>query len=502
MPLISICRRRPWFIGWLFIAAFAATNTWVCQSARAQDDEGAAKGKSLSQAFRSAAHKVIPTVVKIKNITKGKRVEGLTGNTRGENPFRGTPLEDFFDGETLPPGFQFHGFIPPRMGVGSGVIIDPKGIILTNYHVVEGSDEVLVELVDGRQLKATDIKTDEQSDLAVMRVKTNRPLPAAAFGDSDAMDIGDWVIAIGCPFELDSTVSAGIISGKGRALSRDSRASFLQTDAAINPGNSGGPLVNLDGEVIGINTAIESSTGAYEGIGFAIPSNLVKWVSTQLIKNGSVERAYLGVKIGEINGDLADHLGVPPNSGVIISEVLPKSPAAAAGLQEGDIVLAFAEKKIANPQQLQELVERSAKGSNRQIDVLRNGQTMKLQAEVQPLPDKLASDALPPLGRDKNYERGPNFTSEELGVELRDLTPDIAQKLGLDANSGVIIAAVRPEGIAAPSGIRAGMIILLVEQKRVHSVAEFKAAMKDQSLEKGILLLVRTQSGNRFLLIK
>ncbi len=195
------------------------------------------------------------------------------------------------------------------------------------------------------------------------------------------MDIGDWVIAVGCPFELDSTVTAGIISGKGRALSSDSRASFLQTDAAINPGNSGGPLVNLDGEVIGINTAIESNSGTYEGIGFAIPSNLVKWVAPQLIKNGTVERSYLGVKIGEINGELADHLGVPPNSGVIISEVLAKSPAAAAGLQEGDIVLSFAEKKIVNPQQLQELVERSAKGSNQQIDILRNGKTMKLQVE-------------------------------------------------------------------------------------------------------------------------
>ena len=502
MPLISICRRRPWFMGWLFIAAFAAANAWVCQSVRAQENEDAAKGKGLSKAFRTAAHKVIPTVVKIKNITKGKRVEGLANNPNGENPFRGTPFEDFFDGENLPPGFQFHGFIPPRMGVGSGVIIDPKGIILTNNHVVEGADEVLVELVDGRQLKATDIKTDDQSDLAVMRVKTNSPLPAATFGDSDAMDIGDWVIAVGCPFELDSTVSAGIISGKGRALSSDSRASFLQTDAAINPGNSGGPLVNLDGEIIGINTAIESNTGTYMGIGFAIPSNLVKWVAPQLIKNGTVERSYLGVKIGEINGELADHLGVAPNSGVIVSEVLVKSPAAAAGLQEGDIVLSFAEKKIANPQQLQELVERSPKGSNRQVDILRNGKTMKLQAEVQALPDKLAAETLPSLARDKNYERGPNFISEELGLELRDLTPEIAQKLGLDANSGVIVAAVRPEGIAAPSGIRKGMIILFVEQKRIHSVAEFKAAMKNESLENGILLLVRTQNGNRFLLLK
>ena len=179
----------------------------LCPPVYAQQEDETAKGKGLSKAFRAAAHSVIPTVVKIKNISKGKRVEGLTEKSRGGNPFRGTPFEDFFDGEEFPPGTQFQRFIPPRMGVGSGVIIDPKGIILTNNHVVEGADEVLVELVDGRQLKATDVKSDEQSDLAIMRVKTNAPLPAAVFGDSDAMDIGDWVIAIGCPFELDSTVS-------------------------------------------------------------------------------------------------------------------------------------------------------------------------------------------------------------------------------------------------------------------------------------------------------
>ncbi len=500
MPF-NILYRPHRFIGCLFIAV-AASSAWLCLSAYAQDEEEAAKGKGLSKAFRAAAHTVIPTVVKIKNISKGKRVEGLTNNSRAENPFRGTPFEDFFDGDDLPPGIQFHGFIPPRMGVGSGVIIDPKGIILTNNHVVEGADEVLVELVDGRQLKASDIKSDEQSDLAIMRVKTNAPLPAAAFGDSDAMDIGDWVIAIGCPFELDSTVSAGIISGKGRAISRESRASFLQTDAAINPGNSGGPLVNLDGQVIGINTAIESSTGAYEGIGFAIPSNLVKWVASQMIKNGTVQRSYLGVHIGEINAELSDHLGVPPNSGVIVSEILPKSPAAAAGLQEGDVISAFANKKILNTQQLQELVERSPKDSIQQVDVLRNGKIVKLQVEVRPLPDKFAPETVALAALDKIYERGSSFVSKELGIELRNLSPEIAQKLGLTASSGVIVTAVQPDGIAASSGVRKGMIILLVGQKPVHSLADFKEALKDQSLENGILLLVRTQSGNRYLLVK
>jgi serine protease Do len=402
MTLYRNCRQRRWFIGWCFIGAFAAANSWAYQSARAEEDEGAAKAKTLSKAFRAAAHKVIPTVVKIKSVSNAKRVDELSDRTPGENPFKGTPLEDFFNGGDLPPGLQLHGQIPQRMGVGSGVIIDPKGIILTNNHVVDGADVVQVELFDGRLLNATDIKVDEQSDLAVMRVKTTAPLPAAVFGDSDAMDIGDWVIAVGCPFELDSTVSAGIISGKSRVLSAESRASFLQTDAAINPGNSGGPLVNLDGEVIGINTAIASNSGFYEGIGFAIPSNLAKWVTSQLIKNGVVQRAYLGVKIGEINGELADRLGVAPNSGVIVSKVLANSPAAAAGLQALDIILSFEGKRVVSPQQLQEVVERSPKGSKQQVEILRSGKNMKLQVDVKLLPGKLTTETIPAMDGEKN----------------------------------------------------------------------------------------------------
>ena len=492
-------QQRRWFV---FMGVFVAACTWGYHSVRAEEDQGAAKAKSLSKAFRTAAHKVIPTVVKITSVSKAKHIDELPGRTPGENPFKGTPLEDFFNGEDLPPSTQFHGRIPPRMGVGSGVIIDPKGIILTNYHVVEGADEVLVELVNGRQLKATNIKTDEQSDLAIMQVKTTGPMQAAVLGDSDLMDIGDWVIAVGCPFELDSTVSAGIISGKSRVLSAESRASFLQTDAAINPGNSGGPLVNLDGEVIGINTAIASNSGAYEGIGFAIPSNLAKWITAQLIKNGAVQRSYLGVKIGEINGELADHLGVAPNSGVIVSEVLANSPAAAAGLQELDIILSYEGKKVVSPQQLQEVVERSLMGSKQQVEILRNRKNMMLQVEAKTLPGKLAAEAAPPSGREKYNERGSNFASQELGVEVSDLSPEIARKLGLGAISGVIVTAVQPEGIAAPFGIREGMIILLVGQKTVHSAAEFKAALQSESLEKGILLLVHTHSGNRFVLLK
>jgi serine protease Do len=484
-------------VGCFFIAVLVAGSAWALQTARGQDEEGAAKAKSLSRAFRAAAHKVIPTVVKITSVTKAKRIDELPDKKQA-----GNLLDDLLNGEDVPPDLRFNGTIPSSLGIGSGVIIDSSGIILTNNHVVAGADEVQVEFVDGRQLKVTDIKSDEQSDLAIMRVKSGESLPKAVLGDSDAMDIGDWVIAVGCPFELDSTVSAGIISGKSRVLSVGSRASFLQTDAAINPGNSGGPLVNLDGEVIGINTAIASNSGTYEGIGFAIPSNLAKWVVSQLIKKGSVERAYLGVKIGEITGALAEHLGVVPNSGVIVSEVLPDSPAATAKFQDGDIIQSFSGQKIDNPHQLQELVERSPMGSKKTVDVLRGGEKVSLQVEMKALPDKLATRAEPRQNREGINVRGPNFTSEALGLNISALTPDIAKQLGYSDTSGVVVTAVDPQGIAAQRRIRPGSVILRVGQKTVHTVDDFKAALQNESLAKGILLLVRTQFGNRYELLK
>ncbi|MBL8830612.1 MAG: trypsin-like peptidase domain-containing protein, partial [Planctomycetaceae bacterium] len=280
---------------------------------------------ALSQAFRGAAQAVLPTVVTIETRAKPRAVVNPRGRAmpRGSNPFKGTPFEDFFNDEDLPFGGPGNGGSaqPRSQGTGSGVIIDPSGIILTNNHVVEGADEVIVRFSDERELKADEIKTDPQTDLAVIRVKGAGTLPYAQLGDSSKLDIGDWVIAVGAPFGLDSTVSAGIISGKGRELGSGQRARFLQTDAAINPGNSGGPLVNLNGEVIGINTAIASRSGGFQGIGFAIPSDLAKWVVKQLIEGGTVRRAYLGVGIEQVNGNLAEQFGVKQNQGVLVSEV-------------------------------------------------------------------------------------------------------------------------------------------------------------------------------------
>ncbi len=459
-----------------------------------------AGAENLSRVFRAASKRVIPTVVKIRTTTQSRSIPREGRGTPQRNPFEGTPYEGFFDDFFDEDGPGTRRRAPRSEGLGSGVIIDPKGLVLTNNHVVDGADEVLVELSDGRQLKASDIKTDPETDLAVFRIEAGGPLPAAVLGDSDSMDIGDWVLAVGNPFELELTVSAGIISGKGRALSVGQRTSFLQTDAAINPGNSGGPLVNLRGEVVGINTAIASNTGTYQGVGFAIPINLAKWVSTQLAERGSVERAYLGVGIAELDNRVAERLGVARRAGVLVTEVYSDTPAEKAGFQIGDLIVGFAGQPVANPRELQAVVERSPAGSKQNVAVLRDGKSMTLYVVVRSLPKDFATPKTPPRKTPDKPENG--SSSGELGLGVAELPPALAKQLGVEGIDGVVVARVDPDGIAATAGIREGMLVLRVGKTAVRSVAEFEAAVKSESLTKGILLLVRTARGNQFIVIQ
>lgn len=502
MKRIDAIRRHRWWIalGLLATVGMVAAATQGLSSAdekQVADPAAVAQARELSRAFRGAALRVQPTVVKIQTLVKAKRVDSLKAPLREENPFKGTPFEDFFDDDW--PGFRFRQFVPPRKGVGSGVIIDSKGTILTNNHVVAGADEVLIELPDGRQFKGTDIKTDEQTDLAVVQVRAKEPLPAAVLGNSDELEIGDWVLAVGNPFELDGTVSAGILSGKGRALRAGKRTDFLQTDAAINPGNSGGPLVNLEGKVVGINTAIASSTGGYQGVGFAIPINVAKWVTAQLVEKGTVERAYLGVGITEIDGQLAEQLGVPRGKGVVVSEVFPNTPAASAGFEVGDVIVSFAGRPVSNPRELQAIVERASAGSKQIAKILRDGKPRTLSVVVKPLPGDFGLAS----GRaDRAPGQGPGFRSDPLGLEVGELTEPVAEQLGYEGFSGVLITDVDVDGLAAQAGLAEGMLILRVGNKPVKSVDDFKSALKDMSLEDGVLLLVRTSAGNRFVVLK
>jgi serine protease Do len=473
------------------------------QERAATKDAVVGHAKALSTAFREAAEDTMPAVVTIRSKTKAKVVKREM-RTPKENPFKGTPFEDFFNEH----GDQFNMPGMPGMpdghareGTGSGVIIDKSGIVLTNNHVVAGADEVIIHLADGREFKGEDIKTDDQTDLAVVHIKADGDLPVAKLGDSDKLDIGDWVIAIGNPFELEQTVSAGIISGKGREIGSIRRAKFLQTDAAINPGNSGGPLVNLEGEVIGINTAIASNTGSFNGIGFAVPSNLASWVVPQLIKTGKVQRAYLGVAIGEIGNDLAKKFNVERNSGVLVSEVFPNTPASEAGLKEGDVIQRFSKQPVHNPRELQELVERTTLGSKNKVDVLRDGKTVSIEIVSKALPQDFGTVAHERPSKD-NGDEAQTIESAELGINVTDLTPPQAEQLGFAGMSGALVADVEENGAAHGAGIRPGMLIMKVGKTTVKSATEFQTAVGKESLKDGILLLVRTKAGNRFVVLQ
>ncbi len=475
-------------------------------AATTADKASVDEAKTLSRAFRKAAEIAGPSVVTIRSKSKAQLVQrphaGIPHGKNGENPFKGTPFEDFFNGQEFGHNGPNMSRTPRHEGMGSGVIIDGSGIVLTNNHVVDGADEVMVRLADGREFKAEDIKTDEQTDLAVLRIKGAGTLPVATLGNSDSLEIGDWVIAIGNPFELDHTVSAGIISGKGRELGSIRRAQFLQTDAAINPGNSGGPLVDLNGEVIGINTAIATNSGSFAGIGFAIPSNTAKWIVNQLIKTGSVERAYLGVSIGEVTPELAEKFGVHRGEGVLVSEVLPGSPAADAGFREGDIVVKFGDQKIHGPRELQLLVERVPVGSKQTVEVVRDGKTTTLTVSAKSMPKDLAMNA---EGKRPNEETPAEPQSAEmnkLGIEVSEMTSDNAESLGFKGFHGVLISKVEPESPAAEQGLREGMLVMKVGKKAVKTVEEFRAAVKEEKLQDGVLLLVRTKAGNRFVVLQ
>ena len=311
--------------------------------------------------YRDIVKTVVPAVVSIESRAKGRR------------PIRVRPGDD--QNRSV------------EIGFGSGVVVDAKGVVLTNYHVVEGADFVEVRLTDGRKFTSKDIVGDRKTDLAIVRIQVDQPIPALEFGDSDEMEVGDRVLAVGAPFGLTGSVTHGIISAKSRNLKLNVYEDFLQTDAAINPGNSGGPLVNLDGRLIGINSAIKSRSGGFQGVGLAISSNLVKAVMQQLLKDGAVHRGYLGVQIREIDVDLAAKLKVAEKSGVQITRIFGESPAAKGGLKAGDVVTKIGEKMIRSGADLQKVVTALPVGKLVDVAVLREGETVTAKVTVEEQPE-------------------------------------------------------------------------------------------------------------------
>ena len=473
-----------------------------------KQEKGVTQADTLSEAFRGASRQVLPAVVSIQHTTPAKAVKRELPGQRGrrELPFGDSdeldPLLKRFFGDV--PGLDLDDLrqMPqmPQASSGSGVIINSSGIVLTNNHVVAGGGKIVVKLHDGREFEATEVKTDPSTDLAVLKIKANGPLPAATLGDSDQLQIGDWVLALGQPFGLQDTVTAGIISAKGRGIGITRHAEFLQTDAAINPGNSGGPLVNLRGEVVGINTAISSSSGGFQGVGFAVPVNVAKWVSSQLLEDGKVHRAYLGVGIQPLDQELADQLGVATPNGALVTDVQPNSPAAQAGLKSQDVIVEFAKQPIHDPRQLQAVTSRTPIGSKQPVVVMRDGKRVELQVTVREQPANYGVRTSTEAEPETSEPKSKSFDS--LGLEVAPLDGDVAKQLGLENKGGVVITGVEEDSPAARAGLTPSMAVVQVGRKPIRSVEDFQAAVKDASLEKGVLLLVRTSEGSRYFVVK
>jgi serine protease Do len=498
---------RWWLAGGALLAlAAVATAHPLTRSSDSQQPErtytteeaqrAVAEAQGLSLAFRSASEAVLPSVVAIETSSSVAMQAGPRGRVplQGRNPLEGTPFEDLFRGEDMfrgAPGAPFE--MPPmrpRVGIGSGVIIDSDGLILTNTHVVAGGDKVQVRLHDGREYLATEVWTDDKTDIAVVKIEGAEDLQAAKIGDSDALGIGDWVLALGQPFGLESTVTAGIISAKHRGIGIAARENFLQTDAAINPGNSGGPLVNLHGEVVGVNTAISSRSGGNDGIGFAVPISLAQWVAEQLVEHGAVHRAYLGVGIQPVAAPLAKQLNVRPRQGVVVTQVYPDTPAARAGLQPGDVITESNGVAVGSPQQLQLSIERSKLGERHTLKVIRDGKEREVSFVAEAHPEGFDDDSHNGLARP--------LTSAPLGLEVSELNDDVARQLGMPDVEGVVVTAVGRGSPAERAGLKSGLVVTQVNRRSVTSAEEFKEALNEEGDN---LLLVRSAEGSRFVVL-
>ena len=428
--------------------------------------------------FADLAERVGPGVV---NITVSKTVKGTRFSI--PSPFGPhDPFNEFFKQFQVPQG-PFH-----QRGVGSGFIISSDGYILTNNHVVDDADEITVKLSNKGELKGKVVGRDPKTDLALVKVTTNKPLPALALGNSDNARVGDWVVAVGNPFGLDHTVTAGIISAKGRAL-EGPYDDFIQTDASINPGNSGGPLLDLQGEVIGINAQIVSGG---QGIGFAIPVNLAKQIVPQLKSKGTVSRGWMGVAIQDLTPEMATHFGLRKGEGALVADVSRGGPADKAGIRRGDVIVAYNGKPIQESHDLPILVASTPIGRSVAVKVLRDGKNRTVNLEVGKLEEAKVAQA--------NAEEGDS--GKKLGLTVQDITPEIARSLHLQDNRGVLVAQVRDGSPAEEAGMRQGDVIREVNQKPVKNADDFLAEVRRSKPQDSVLLLVERQGQRMFVAVQ
>ncbi|MCG8018620.1 MAG: DegQ family serine endoprotease [Candidatus Thiodiazotropha sp. 'RUGA'] len=447
--------------------------------------------RQTSKAFATVAQKVSPSVVYIQVESTQK-----IGGADFSSPFDDEVFKRFF-------GNRFPGFTRPQqprerrsVGQGSGFvfsldkgIFSDKAYILTNNHVVEGADKIRVKFQSGQELFAKIKGADPKSDIAVLEID-DPGVPNLVLGDSGELEVGEWVMAFGNPFGLNHTLTVGVVSSKGRtSLGISDYEDFIQTDAAINPGNSGGPLVNLDGEVVGINTAIFSRSGGYMGVGFAIPVNMAKNIALQLLDDGEVRRGYLGVVIQNLTPELADSLDIKVSKGILVSQVSEDSPAGRAGLKQGDLVVRYEGESVSDVGAFRNRVSLTPPGTRAMLDVVRGGRKIQIEAIIGELDEaRLAG------------ERTESTT--ELGLTVQTLTPELGRQLGARMQKGVVVTEVKSGSIAAMAGIKVGTVISQVNRKDVATAEEFGQQVEKSTRDKQVLLLISNGGVTRFVVLR
>ena len=468
------------FVVSMFASCSGQTGVMKLASQPAGSGAVAPTSVATQNSYADTVARVSPAVVTIRSTERTRAAQQF--------PFTDDPSFREFFGDRLPQQPQQR-----VQGLGSGVIVNSQGYILTNHHVVDGAVDIKVELTDNRTFTAKLVGSDPPSDLAVLKIDANN-LPTATLGDSDKVRVGDVVLAIGNPLGIGQTVTSGIISAKGRAtgLSDGSFEDFLQTDAAINRGNSGGALINATGELVGINSQILSPSGGNIGIGFAIPSNMARAVMDQLLKTGKVHRGMLGVTIQSVDADLASSLNLPAARGAIVTSVASGSPAESAGLKRGDVITSVNNQSISDRNTLRNAVASLAPGTNVQVKAVRDGREASFQVALAELPDNRRATT-----EDSDSATGTN--TGRFGMTLQPLTADMASRMGLSANEqGLVVTRLDPDGAAADAGLRQGDLIQEVNRKPVRNLTEFTAAVQ-QSGARPALLLVKRGEGSVYI---
>ena len=456
-------------------------------SVQADDSQDAAIAKlhQQSQAFVQVAKRTTPAVVHISV------VRSVSMPNNGFEFFRNHPFFRDNPQRKQAPSKR------KQEGAGSGVIIDPRGYILSNHHVVDKAEEVTVTLNDRRKFKAKVIGSDSKTDVAVIKIEAKN-LPVAPLGNSSSLQVGQWVLAIGNPFGLSQTVTAGIVSAKGRSgVGITEYEDFIQTDAAINPGNSGGPLINLHGEVVGINTAILSRSGGYQGIGFAIPVNQARTIMEQIISSGKVQRSWLGVQIEEVTPDIAQAFGLNEVAGCLVQQIFPKSPAKKAGLRSGDIILYFDGQKITRSAQLRNTVATTPAGTKVPVEIFRNQKRQTIHVVLGDIEKATwGEQAVAP----QQEQPQDSAVIESMGIEIQQLTPDLAEALGVQTDKGVVITNIQEGSPASRSSLRTNDVISEINRVKIRSISDAKKVLSQQ--KELFLFRVITGVSRRYVVVK